>query len=44
MMTSVMEQCDHKGLEHYDDRGLGAFGFHCNGNSMKHYDEGHGAL
>ena len=43
-MTSVMEYCDHKGLEHCYDRGHGAFLFHCDDNGMKHYDDGHGAF
>ena len=41
---SVMEHCDHKDLEHCDERGHGALLFNCDDNSLKHYDDGHGAL
>ena len=44
MMISVMEHCDHKGLDDCDDRGHGEFLYHSNDNSLKHYDDGHGAL
>ena len=43
-MTSFMEHCVQRVLEHCDDRGHGEFSFHCDDNSMKHYDDGHVAL